>query len=366
MKKRKNNVFELVLTSIIGAVILILGFIPNVGFIQILPGVAVTIMHIPVIIGAFFLGLKANLFLGFLFGISSLFTALTRPTTPFDMAFVNPLISVVPRMLFSLSAYYIAKLFKRINNLRLGKHIIFVVIALTTVIGIFFGINHITKDFAYRDANAKGTQLATVSYEINLLENSDDITVIINEAKSEKAAKKKVLKDFKVNSAAVDYIFMIEIEKLNVAQIDNLLDEKNILLNQLEEEYPLLVDEAETRLINYRKITIPISIVIIVILVALYSLLTYKKDSKYTYISSVFIISTIIHTVLVIGTVLIVNPVVFKDTFGDKNILFIIYSIAAVNGVIEAFVGALIGTPIVTAALISREGDKRDLTVWCR
>ncbi|MGI6781977.1 MAG: hypothetical protein ACOX56_04050 [Acholeplasmataceae bacterium] len=45
---------------------------------------------------------------------------------------------------------------------------------------------------------------------------------------------------------------------------------------------------------------------------------------------------------------LIFNPKVFTETFGNKNIMVIILSIAAFNGVIEAFVGALIGTPIAT------------------
>ncbi|MGI6781975.1 MAG: ECF transporter S component [Acholeplasmataceae bacterium] len=124
------------MTSIIGAVILILALVPNVGFIQILPGVAVTIMHIPVIIGAFLLGWRENLFLGALFGLSSLLVAATRPTTPFDMAFVNPLISVLPRMLFALCAYFIARLFKKLNDIKYGKQIIFGIITLTTALGL--------------------------------------------------------------------------------------------------------------------------------------------------------------------------------------------------------------------------------------
>jgi uncharacterized membrane protein len=101
---------ELILVSLFGAIILGLAMIPNVGLITLFGAVSITIIHIPVLIGAMTLKkLSSVVILGTLFGLGSLFAALTRGATPVDLAFVNPLISVIPRMLFAISAYYIFK-----------------------------------------------------------------------------------------------------------------------------------------------------------------------------------------------------------------------------------------------------------------
>lgn len=370
--KKKLTVYELVLTSIIGAVILILALVPNVGFIQILPGVAVTIMHIPVIIGAFLLGWRENLFLGALFGLSSLLVAATRPTTPFDMAFVNPLISVLPRMLFALCAYFIARLFKKLNDIKYGKQIIFGIITLTTALGLFFGVNHITKEYAYRDYNQTNNEIVNTNCEIILLQNHDDVLQVIAESRSDSAAKKALIRKYKVTSGSLNIYFTKDLSQIRGSTPDNiqtLITTKENRIDELKELIKVKSDdvladgtltvEAKERFSNYQKITIPISIVIIIGLGVLYYFFTLKKEGTHTYIASVFIISTIVHTILVISSVLIFNPKVFTETFGNKNIMVIILSIAAFNGVIEAFVGALIGTPIATAALIRKEGNQR-------
>lgn len=100
---------ELILVSLFSAIILILAMVPNVGLIT-FGAVAITIIHIPVLIGAMTLKRVSSVFvLGFLFGLGSLFAALTRGSTPIDLAFINPLISVIPRILFALIAFYIFK-----------------------------------------------------------------------------------------------------------------------------------------------------------------------------------------------------------------------------------------------------------------
>ena len=55
---RKNQTFELVLTSIFVALIFLLGMVPQIGYINIIPGNPVTIVHIPVLLAAILLPTK--------------------------------------------------------------------------------------------------------------------------------------------------------------------------------------------------------------------------------------------------------------------------------------------------------------------
>ena len=100
---------ELILVSLFSAIILILAMVPNLGLIS-FGAVSITIIHIPVLIGAMSLKRVTSVFvLGLLFGLGTLFAALTRGSTPIDLAFINPLISVIPRILFALIAFYLFK-----------------------------------------------------------------------------------------------------------------------------------------------------------------------------------------------------------------------------------------------------------------
>lgn len=68
--------------------------------------ISATITHIPTIITGIILGPVAGLIMGTCLGFVSLIHALTRPVGPLDPLFVNPLISVLPRMLIGVTAYY--------------------------------------------------------------------------------------------------------------------------------------------------------------------------------------------------------------------------------------------------------------------
>ena len=100
---------ELVFGAMIIAIVALMGAVPQLGFIQIIPGVpGITIMHIPVLIGAMTFKTRGLAIIsGSAFGITSLLVALTRPSSPVDLLFQNPLVSVVPRILFALVAYYL-------------------------------------------------------------------------------------------------------------------------------------------------------------------------------------------------------------------------------------------------------------------
>lgn len=93
--------------GVLAAISIMLSMTP-LGFIPIGPTNA-TIMHIPVIIGAIVEGPLVGITVGFIFGATSLLKALTMPTIT-SFAFINPLVSILPRMLIGVIAYYVYKL----------------------------------------------------------------------------------------------------------------------------------------------------------------------------------------------------------------------------------------------------------------
>ena len=101
---RDKRVYEIAVIAVFVAMIIMMALVPMLGFIQI-GAVALTIIHIPVLIGGIFGGRKVAFSLGLTFGLMSFIIALTRPTGPIDVLFQNPLVSVLPRALFGLVIY---------------------------------------------------------------------------------------------------------------------------------------------------------------------------------------------------------------------------------------------------------------------
>ena len=66
----RNKVHTLVLYALFVGMIFVLALTP-IGYITAGP-IEITLIHIPVILGSFFLGLRGGLVLGFFFGLSSL------------------------------------------------------------------------------------------------------------------------------------------------------------------------------------------------------------------------------------------------------------------------------------------------------
>ena len=75
----QNKARKTALMGMFAAIIFILAFTPNIGFIP-LPHMRATIVHIPVIIGSILLGVKFGMVLGFLFGLTSLINNTMAPT----------------------------------------------------------------------------------------------------------------------------------------------------------------------------------------------------------------------------------------------------------------------------------------------
>lgn len=99
---------KLALTGAFSALIIVLS-ITNLGFISFSPVVSITILQIPVILCATLAGLSGGLFAGFVMGLMSLIKAAMSPTGILDPLFVNPLCSILPRMLLGLVAWAIWK-----------------------------------------------------------------------------------------------------------------------------------------------------------------------------------------------------------------------------------------------------------------
>ncbi|AEJ18852.1 ECF transporter S component [Gracilinema caldarium] len=100
---------KIAVAGVLSAIAIVLG-ITRLGFIPWFSGASVTILQVPVIIGAVLEGPLVGFIIGLLFGLSSLLQAAIAPTGPVDVAFTNPLISVVPRLLIGPAAWYLYKL----------------------------------------------------------------------------------------------------------------------------------------------------------------------------------------------------------------------------------------------------------------
>ncbi len=93
--------YKIAITAVFGALSIILSFTP-LGYIQLGGLIAITIMHIPVILAAILGGLWSGLGVSLVFGLSSLIRAVTAGTSPF---FLNPAVSILPRLLIPIFSW---------------------------------------------------------------------------------------------------------------------------------------------------------------------------------------------------------------------------------------------------------------------
>lgn len=99
---KKDRIRQIAIDAMFFAFIVVMSFVPYIGFIPI-PGLgSLTLIHIPIILGALFFGWKKGLLYATFFGLLSWVIALTRGTTALDIVFRNPLFSVLPRVTFGL------------------------------------------------------------------------------------------------------------------------------------------------------------------------------------------------------------------------------------------------------------------------
>lgn len=97
---------KLAIIGALGALTVLFGLLPVIGYIRLPWGLAITLLHIPTILGALIAGPIAGACIGLIFGLTSLYQA-SQSAGGLDILFVNPLISVLPRILLGLVAAYI-------------------------------------------------------------------------------------------------------------------------------------------------------------------------------------------------------------------------------------------------------------------
>ena len=103
--QRRLNVRKMTVIGVLSAISIMMSMIPFIGYIPIGP-VKATIMHIPVIIGAIVEGPAVGATIGLIFGLTSIWNAITQPVL-LSPLFMNPLVSVLPRILIGIIAYYV-------------------------------------------------------------------------------------------------------------------------------------------------------------------------------------------------------------------------------------------------------------------
>lgn len=151
------GVRRIAIAGVLSALSIILSLIPSLGYIPI-PPFSITTMHIPVIIAAVLEGPIIGGFVGLIFGLSSMYSAATIfAGWPTAFPFLNPLVSILPRILIGIVAYYAYVLLKKLIK---SKSISIVMAAicgtLTNTIGVL-GMIYILYAKRYVEAMGAST-----------------------------------------------------------------------------------------------------------------------------------------------------------------------------------------------------------------
>ena len=109
-----KKTYDLVITALFAAIIILMAFVPYVGYLNLVL-IKATLIHVPVIIGSIILGPKKGALLGFIFGLTSLVTNTFNPSllsfafSPFYNGgnFMSIVICFVPRILVGVVPYFV-------------------------------------------------------------------------------------------------------------------------------------------------------------------------------------------------------------------------------------------------------------------
>ena len=112
MNEKRTKFFWIMVCATI-----LMDLIPSLGFFTV-GTISITTIHIPTILTAIFLGPLPGMALGSIFGLISLFHAFSREAAVLDVLFLNPLISVLPRLCIGLVSGYLFRLLQK----KWGRH----------------------------------------------------------------------------------------------------------------------------------------------------------------------------------------------------------------------------------------------------
>ena len=131
--KTKQSTFQLVLTAIFIAIIILQSFVPLLGNIPLVV-LDITIIHVTVIVGAIVLGEKTGLLLGIVWGICSMLRAYMGTNAISFLVFSNPVIAIVPRALVGYLSGVVYRLLQKTPKVAMS--VAGVVGSLTNTVGV--------------------------------------------------------------------------------------------------------------------------------------------------------------------------------------------------------------------------------------
>ena len=121
------------------------------GYIQIGP-LAITTMCIPVMIGGIIEGPMVGMVVGLIFGLTSMFRGMAGMAGVTGFVFINPLVSVLPRIFIGLVSYYSFKLsMKIIKNTYVSGLIAGGMASITNTVGVL-GMIYVLYAAEYAEA----------------------------------------------------------------------------------------------------------------------------------------------------------------------------------------------------------------------
>ena len=134
MERSQTKIRKLVIIAMLSSISIFLG-VSGLGFIR-LPAFSLTIMHLPVIIGAILEGPIVGASVGLMFGLFSMYQNFTAPGLT-SFLFWNPIIALIPRVLIGIVAYYSFKLLStKLKNTAISATIASILATLTNTIGV--------------------------------------------------------------------------------------------------------------------------------------------------------------------------------------------------------------------------------------
>ena len=155
VQRSRIDIRKLVLIGALGGISIFLG-VTGIGFIR-LPIFNLTIMHVPVIIGALIEGPFVGASVGLIFGLFSMYQNFTAPGIT-SFIFWNPIIALVPRVLIGIVAYYSFQFLKnKFKNKSIAIGISSILATLTNTIGVL-GLTYIFYLEQYAQAREISTE----------------------------------------------------------------------------------------------------------------------------------------------------------------------------------------------------------------
>lgn len=120
MKREETK--RMAITAVFAAILIIQTFVPNIGYIRIIPALpAITTIPLTIAIYGTLMGPKAGFIFGLFWGITRLIVAYTQPGDMVSlMLFQNPVISLVPSIFAGYFPGLIANYFNQTKYAKLG------------------------------------------------------------------------------------------------------------------------------------------------------------------------------------------------------------------------------------------------------